>query len=118
MKNHESRPTGSAPLPEANSTISDNNSCGRGRGHNQSRGCGHGYNQSRSRGRNNVWHRNGQNNNSYTPMKSTTTENKGKGLQNNNRKNSENLCFRCGMKGHWSHTCPRQNTLLIFIKHL
>ncbi|XP_062119375.1 uncharacterized protein LOC133833133 [Humulus lupulus] len=105
MKNHESRPTGCVPLPEANATISDNSSRGRGCGHNQSHGCGHGYNQSCDRGRNNVWHRNGQNNNSYTPMKSTTTENKGKGPQNNNRKNSKNLCFRCGMKGHWPHTC-------------
>ncbi|XP_062103246.1 uncharacterized protein LOC133814273 [Humulus lupulus] len=93
----------SALLPETNATISDNNSRGHGCGHNQSRGRGRDYNQ--SCGRNIVWRHNGQNNNSYTPMKSTTTENKGKDPQNNNCKNFENFCFRCGMKEHWSRTC-------------
>ncbi|KAL4620574.1 hypothetical protein ACB092_06G164900, partial [Castanea dentata] len=29
----------------------------------------------------------------------------GKGLQNKPSKGHENICFRCGMKGHWSRTC-------------
>ncbi|KAM6548217.1 hypothetical protein CsatB_019893 [Cannabis sativa] len=109
MKNHESRPTGSAPFPEVNATIADNHNHSRSRDHNRSNRRGRYHNQSRGRGRDrgrsNVWHRNGQNKNSYTPMKSTTTENKGKGPQNNNHRNSENLCSICGIKGHWARAC-------------
>ncbi|KAM6542061.1 hypothetical protein CsatB_006508 [Cannabis sativa] len=105
MKNHESRPTGSAPFPEVNATIADNHNHSRGRDHNRSNRRGRDHNQSRDRGRSNVWHRNGQNKNSYTPMKSTTTENKGKCPQNNNCRNFENLCTRCGIKGHWARAC-------------
>ncbi|XP_030503798.2 uncharacterized protein LOC115719049 [Cannabis sativa] len=111
MKNHESRPTGSAPFPEVNATIADNHNHSRGRDHDQSNRRGRYCNQSRvhgrgrDRGRSNVWHRNGQNKNSYTPMKSTTTENKGKYPQNNNCRNFENLCSRCGIKGHWACAC-------------
>ncbi|KAM6560399.1 uncharacterized protein LOC133032314 [Cannabis sativa] len=107
MKNHESCPTGSAPFPEVNATIADNPNHSRSRDHNRSNRRGRDHNQSRGRGRgrSNVWHRNGENKNSYTPMKSTTTENKGKGPQNNTRRNSENLCSRCGIKGHWARAC-------------
>ena len=43
LKNHQSRPTGSIPLPEANATIQVHR-CGRGRGHGY-------YGQRRGRGR-------------------------------------------------------------------
>ena len=43
LKNHQSRSTGSIPLPEANATIQVNR-CGRGRGHGY-------YGQGRGRGR-------------------------------------------------------------------
>ena len=53
LKNHQSRPTGSIPLPEANATIQVNR---RGRGC----GRGHGYyeqGRGRGRGRYNSWNR-------------------------------------------------------------
>ncbi|XP_057247293.1 uncharacterized protein LOC104901534 [Beta vulgaris subsp. vulgaris] len=51
MKNHESRPTGSAPFPEANATShngkekyhANNSGRGRGRGYGHGRGRGRGY---------------------------------------------------------------------------
>ena len=42
MKNHESRPTGSVALPEANDANIDghrNNTCGQGHDHGRGRGC-------------------------------------------------------------------------------
>ena len=48
LNDHQSRPTGSIPLPEAKATIQVNRR-GRGRGHGQSRG--------RGRGRYNDWNR-------------------------------------------------------------
>jgi len=32
-------------------------------------------------------------------------QNENKGLQNKPLNNSEDKCYRCGMKGHWSRTC-------------
>nr|GEV79375.1 retrotransposon like protein [Tanacetum cinerariifolium] len=49
MKIHESRPTGSAPLPEAN-MVTYNQSGGRGRGRGSDCGQGHGHGRGRSRG--------------------------------------------------------------------
>ena len=51
MKNHESRPTGSAPFPEANATTYENSkrghgrTRGRGRGRSRGHGRGHGWNK-------------------------------------------------------------------------
>ena len=36
----------------------------------------------------------------------------GKCLQDKPPKNHENKCLRCGMKGHWSHTCRTLKHLL------
>ncbi|GKE50949.1 hypothetical protein Tco_1486105 [Tanacetum coccineum] len=49
MKNHESRPTGSAPLSEAN-MVAYNQSGGRGRGHGSDRGRGRGHGRGRGCG--------------------------------------------------------------------
>ena len=51
LKNHQSRPTGFIPLPEANATIHVNKR-GRGRGHGY-----YGQGRGRSRGRYNSWNR-------------------------------------------------------------
>ncbi|XP_060961986.1 calcium-dependent protein kinase 20-like [Cannabis sativa] len=63
MKNHESRPTGSAPFPEVNDTIAENHNHSRSRDHNRSNRRSRDHNQSRvrgrDRGRSNVWYRNG-----------------------------------------------------------
>ncbi|XP_028792888.1 uncharacterized protein LOC114748617 [Neltuma alba] len=61
MKNHEIRPTGSAPFPEANVTVCNNHHT-RGRG----RGGGRGRDRGRGRGRTNYCHYGGGSNN-YNP---------------------------------------------------
>ena len=86
MKNHQARPTGASPFPEANATSSKK---GRGRSHNNFRGRG------RGRGRNNVWRRDGQYN--------KTKENNA--VKNEKGKHPEDVCYRCGMANHWSRTC-------------
>ena len=76
---------------EANAT-SFNNS---GRGHGHSCGLGH----------NNSWHHGGHNNNSSifkkTPHHHQKWENNEEKQENEkSHKNKDNICHRCGMKGH------------------
>ncbi|GKV42014.1 hypothetical protein SLEP1_g49475 [Rubroshorea leprosula] len=102
MKNHQSRPIGSAPLPEANATSYNNYGRGRGRRRGQGRchGRNHGNNHGRgyARGRNNTWHRRGFN----PKYESVEPKNeRGRNLQKNPAKVSESFCYRCGAKGHW-----------------
>ncbi|XP_028772047.1 uncharacterized protein LOC114729229 [Neltuma alba] len=91
MKNHEIRPIGSAPFPEANVTVRNNHHIrGRGRG----RGC-----------TNYRYYDGGSNN--YNP---NTHQKKKLGDGQKKDKNGpsrvvENQCYWCGMKGHWSRTC-------------
>jgi hypothetical protein len=86
MKNHQARPTGASPFPEANATSSKK---GRGRGRSNFRGRG------RGRGRNNVWRRDGQ----YNKTKENNV------VKNEKGKHPEDVCYRCGMENHWSRTC-------------
>lgn len=101
LKNHESRPTGSTPFPEAN-VVTNESVSGRGRGRGHGRGRGRGYIRGRGRGRGrgglNFYQKWGNNN------KNHKRENSGQ------NKNTESPCYRCGVKGHWSRTCrtPRQ----------
>ncbi|XP_049358893.1 uncharacterized protein LOC125823579 [Solanum verrucosum] len=90
MKNHEARPTGSAPLPEAHgveahgqSEIRQNN-----RGHNIVRGRGKGKRRYDNR-------RGGGHNKRENNM----------GSQNNPSKGKGDHCHRCGLKGHWKNEC-------------
>ncbi|KAF3661708.1 Transcription factor [Capsicum annuum] len=85
MKNHEARPTGSAPFPEANVVavhdqleIRQNYYRDRDRGY--GRGCGRG----RGRGRNNYRHNGGN------------KQENNKGSQNNPSKSKVNICHQCG----------------------
>ncbi|XP_048501465.1 uncharacterized protein LOC125497814 [Beta vulgaris subsp. vulgaris] len=105
MKNHESRPTGSAPFPEANATShngkgkyqANNSGRGRGRGYGHGRGRGRGYGYGRGRGRG------GSFKNSYSHQK---RDNKDDNKQEKDKnENVTNVCYRCGGKGHWSRTC-------------
>ncbi|XP_009798432.2 uncharacterized protein [Nicotiana sylvestris] len=94
MKNHEARPTGSAPFSEVNMVTTTQKSerrqnyyRGRGRGHSRGRGRGHG------RGRNN-----------YRCHGGNKQENN-KNSQNNPLKCRVNNYHRCVMRGHWAHIC-------------
>ena len=80
MKNHQSRPTGSAPLPEASVAIHDN----LGRGRNRGRGRGRAPSRGRGRGRNNYRSQNGKNDG--------VRKERG-GPSNPSSKGMENLCF-------------------------
>ena len=97
LQNHQSRPTGSASIPEVN--VASSNGCGRGHGHGSGCWCG--------RGR-------GQNNNQSRGGHINTTKNNNKWSNNIARQgkeqfqppaNYENKCYKCGMKRHWSSTC-------------
>ncbi|PIN03201.1 hypothetical protein CDL12_24279 [Handroanthus impetiginosus] len=100
MKNHESRPTGSSPFPEANATNFSNS--GRGRGHSHGRGRG------RGRGRYNYQNYGNGNHGSFYHKGKQSLQKKGDFGEKRLGKFSkdiENLCFRCGSKGHWSRIC-------------
>jgi len=105
MRNHEARPTGSAPFPEANGSQAHLNksvafpeanaiSYGQRQEHNR-RGRGRGRNKSRGNRNSN---RGGYRNTPYT-----------KNGRNNERRQdnppSNDICHRCGGKGHWVRTC-------------
>ncbi|KAJ3692124.1 hypothetical protein LUZ60_012474 [Juncus effusus] len=89
LKNHESRPTGSRPFPEANAAAFN--------GRNRSRGPGRGRGRGRGRGQNHSWNRNSQ-------VKKPALERSNK-PQSVTLKGTGDPCFRCGVKGHWSRTC-------------
>ncbi|KAL5743334.1 hypothetical protein ACOSP7_002212 [Xanthoceras sorbifolium] len=107
MKNHELRPTGSSTFPEVNANRYKSN--GRGRGH----GRGHGqWNGSRGRGYSSrgsyksSWNRNTNN----MPQKwnaNVAKQDKGKNKITDDKttKSNKDVCFRCGVPGHWSRTC-------------
>ncbi|PIM97087.1 hypothetical protein CDL12_30450 [Handroanthus impetiginosus] len=93
-----SRPTGSSPFPEANATNFSNSGCGRGRSHGRGRG----------RGRYNYRNYDNGNHGSFYHKSKQSLQKKGdfgeKRLEKFS-KDIENLCFRCGSKGHWSRIC-------------
>lgn len=100
LKNHESRPCGSLPVPEAHVATS------------YTRGNGRGYkgNGKRARGKKNFVYRNSQYKPYHQEWKSGAPHkelkpNKGKDLPDKQVKNKEDVCYRCGVSGHWSRTC-------------
>ncbi|PIN10858.1 hypothetical protein CDL12_16546 [Handroanthus impetiginosus] len=98
IKNHESRPIGSSPFPEANATNFSNSDRGRGRSHGRGRGCG----------RYNYRNYGNDNHDSFYHKGKQSLQKKGDFSEKRLRKFSkdiENLCFRCGSKGHWSRIC-------------
>ena len=108
LKNHQARPTGSTPFPEANAVTS--NDFGRGRGRGFGRGRGRGRARGRDFGR-------GQNHYNFSNFKKklhhqkwTKNEEKPKGSMLDKR--VESTCHRCGIKGHWSRTCRTSKHLV------
>jgi hypothetical protein len=97
MKNHQSRPTGSQPFPEANGTSFHGNKGNHGRGRGRKNYRGQGERTHNSYKRNNSYHQKWN----HTEVK----QNENKDLQNKPTKKYEDKCYRCGMKGHWSRTC-------------
>ncbi|XP_075645728.1 uncharacterized protein LOC142616852 [Castanea sativa] len=100
LKNHQTRPTGSIPFPEVNGVSfkrnGGNKGQGRGRGKNNQYKGKHTFTPSKGNNPpyNNKWYRN-----EIKPQDS------GRGLQNKSPKGHESVCYRCGIKGHWSRTC-------------
>ncbi|KAJ9564499.1 hypothetical protein OSB04_000465 [Centaurea solstitialis] len=96
LKNHEARPTGSAPSPEVNwenhGKYERSQSYGRGRG--GGRGRNH-NNFSRGPYQKNFSHSNKWNNNKQAKENSVA----------NPPKHMDSFCHRCGSKGHFSRTC-------------
>ncbi|KAF8112890.1 hypothetical protein N665_0059s0028 [Sinapis alba] len=94
IKNHMTCPTGSKALPEANALDAKNpvkeNKAFRDRGPQNYRGRGRKYNP--------------QNRKSFQWVRSEQSP-KGKEHQGSTSKKSEDACFRCGTKGHWSRLC-------------
>ncbi|XP_019237044.1 PREDICTED: uncharacterized protein LOC109217267 [Nicotiana attenuata] len=91
LKNHEARPTGSAPLPEANMAARRDKSGKRqNNNHVHMNVRGHGNGKRRYNSRHRGGHGKRENN-----MDS----------QNNPSRGKNGNCHRCGMKGHWKIEC-------------
>ncbi|XP_058775195.1 uncharacterized protein LOC131649450 [Vicia villosa] len=99
MKNHEARPTGTTPFPEVNVARHDHYRKNRGRGRAYARGRGRNYAHGLGFDRG----RNGNHKNTYFHPKWKNVEKNEKEGQSS--KTNENICYRCGGKGHWSRTC-------------
>ena len=114
LKNHQSRPTGMAPFPEANATNGHNfdqyRGRGRGRGRGHNRGGGYGRNNVHGRGRDYGHGRFQRFNHSPRPhFKRDGRMNKERGGPSN--RNFQNMCTRCG-GDHWTRTCRTPRHLI------
>lgn len=104
MKNHEARPAGSTPLPEVNAVRTNDPRRDRFRNHpSRGRGRGHKYGHSHSRDKFGPYNRSYRN-------KAKNIDAHQKWAKNNDKeklvsKTHEDICYRCGMKGHWTRTC-------------
>ncbi|XP_060170732.1 uncharacterized protein LOC132601674 [Lycium barbarum] len=104
MKNHENRPTSAAPFPEVNEVYAHYSRRGKGRGPSRGHGCGHDSDRGRARD-------NGQGRNSSLGVNHSSKKNHyQKGKKKDDRHDvleacgSEDKCYRCGGRGHWSRT--------------
>ncbi|XP_076939715.1 uncharacterized protein LOC143608596 [Bidens hawaiensis] len=102
MKNHETRPVGTAPFPEANVAAYNDKNGSRGRGYHRGRGRGrgrgHGYNRGSYHGvqfKNTRSHHKGQEHGKKPKYESDKKTNV----------TTSNACHRCGSNNHWARTC-------------
>ncbi|XP_026450564.1 uncharacterized protein LOC113350644 [Papaver somniferum] len=101
LRNHESRPVGSVSVPEAHATTSSTNGNGRGNSKGKwKRGRGNKKNQDK----NSRFKPNHQEWKDVIPKKEQKPD-KGKYSFEKPINNKEDVCYRCGMTGHWSRTC-------------
>ncbi|XP_051137870.1 uncharacterized protein LOC127256081 [Andrographis paniculata] len=107
LKNHESRPTGANPFPEANAIHLANPVCGCGQVRNQR--IDRDRNQNRGRGRTKIYnHNNYQNRPRYVPNRRYNDKRPyipQQRLNTGRNRNNDDECTRCGIKGHWAHVC-------------
>ncbi|XP_074373456.1 uncharacterized protein LOC141713778 [Apium graveolens] len=101
IKNHQSRPTGSAPLPEVNNMSFQQNVHGKGyrSGRGQGRYRGRGRSHEHFRPYNNSGHRKWQ----------SESQSKRKAPRGGKTKN---VCYRCGMDGRWTRNCHAPDHLV------
>ncbi|KAD5507806.1 hypothetical protein E3N88_15509 [Mikania micrantha] len=95
LHNHQVRPVGTNPLPEANA-ISTQSKRGRGRSRGPHRG--------RGRGRSNTWHLESHNT-KLDGGRGSSRQNTGRPHKGRVSGDKDNICYRCGMSNHWSRTC-------------
>ncbi|BBG96653.1 Disease resistance protein CC-NBS-LRR class family [Prunus dulcis] len=105
LKNHQSRPTGSAPLPEINAASQEvNATSSRGNIHKRGRWGKRGHWQGNRKNR-------GARSEGLGPRSGPSmngknaSRNKGKAQMSHVPRNVESTCHRCGAKGHWVRTC-------------
>ncbi|XP_059654206.1 uncharacterized protein LOC132300916 [Cornus florida] len=118
LRNHQSRPTGSTPIPETYvaSSRGRGRECGRGRGGRNEYGRGkiNYHNNEYGRGRNHSYYREGYQSSHFrnqisTPYPQRKDHNemrqvKGKDVAQSSKAH-DNTCYRCGMTGHWQSIC-------------
>ncbi|KAK5826064.1 hypothetical protein PVK06_020972 [Gossypium arboreum] len=78
----------------------------------RSRDSGRGHSGGRGRGRISNRYHGGHNNDTSNHQKNNNNERQERSGQNNPSKIVENICYRCGMKGHWSRTCRTSEHLV------
>ncbi|XP_034227504.1 uncharacterized protein LOC117636893 [Prunus dulcis] len=105
LKNHQSRPTGSAPLPEINAASQEvNATSSRGNIHKRGRWGKRGHWQGNRKNR-------GARSEGLGPRSGPSTNgknasrNKGKAQMSHVPRNVKSTCHRCGAKGHWVRAC-------------
>lgn len=103
MRNHQSRPTGSQPFPEANASNFSRNGNRRGRRHGDWYNHGRSHGRKRGRGRHNGRGHKGYNQN--LGPRNIAKFNKGNGQASKVPRNNDNNCHRCGSSNHWAKTC-------------
>ncbi|XP_076924882.1 uncharacterized protein LOC143587488 [Bidens hawaiensis] len=115
MKNHQSRPTGSLAIPEAN--VATNNDT-KDSGKKWVRGCGRGhFDKSHFSGRNRLFKgnnnyrgnfrgcgRNQRTTNYHAPQNNNSNQHN-KWNEAGRSENNGTFCFRCGSTNHWSKAC-------------
>ena len=113
IKNHQSRPTGSAAFPETNAAFSKNY----GRGYNHGRGRGRGRSRGRGRGRGRSDFYNPSQNNVIHKKHHVERHDKRKDIRESSLQNPKDSCYKCGSKGNWLECVERRSTFVSFTRH-